>query len=125
MEFDLNKRHCYWFDALAQIPRGSGNEKAASDFIVQFAKDHGLTYKQDHVWNVIVDKPASPGYEDAQPLIMQAHLDVVCEKRSMISSTNPSSAVNTLTYVSALRLSFRRVPVYMGLFKMSHAFLMI
>ena len=80
MEFDLNKRHCYWFDALAQIPRGSGNEKAASDFIVQFAKDHGLTYKQDHVWNVIVDKPASPGYEDAQPLIMQAHLDVVCEK---------------------------------------------
>ncbi|HAE17393.1 MAG TPA: aminoacyl-histidine dipeptidase, partial [Erysipelotrichaceae bacterium] len=80
MEFDLNKRHCYWFDALAQIPRGSGNEKAASDFIVQFAKDHGLTYKQDHVWNVIVDKPASPGNEDAQPLIMQAHLDVVCEK---------------------------------------------
>ncbi|MDO5121187.1 MAG: M20/M25/M40 family metallo-hydrolase, partial [Erysipelotrichaceae bacterium] len=80
MEFDLNKRHCYWFDALAQIPRGSGNEKAASDFIVQFAKDHGLNYKQDHVWNVIVDKPASPGYEDAEPLIMQAHLDVVCEK---------------------------------------------
>ncbi|MBE6121352.1 MAG: aminoacyl-histidine dipeptidase [Erysipelotrichaceae bacterium] len=80
MEFDLNKRHCFWFNELAMIPRGSGNEKAASDFIVKFAQDHGLAYKQDHVWNVIVDKPASPGYENAEPLIMQAHLDVVCEK---------------------------------------------
>ena len=50
-------------------------------------------------------------------------IDVVCEKRSMISSMNPSSAVNTLTYVSALRLSFRRVPVYMDLFRRAHAFL--
>ena len=80
MEFDLSKRHCYWFNELAMIPRGSGNEKAASDFIVSFAREHGLKYRQDHVWNVIVDKPASPGYENAEPLIMQAHLDVVCEK---------------------------------------------
>ncbi len=80
MEFDLSKRHCHWFNELAMIPRGSGNEKAASDFIVRFAQEHGLAYKQDHVWNVIVDKPASEGYENAEPLIMQAHLDVVCEK---------------------------------------------
>ncbi len=80
MEFDLTKRHCYWFHELCMIPHGSRNEKAASDFIVQFAKDHGLPYKQDDVWNVIIDKPASPGYEEAAPLILQAHMDMVCEK---------------------------------------------
>lgn len=78
--FDLEKRWCFYFKQIADIPRGSGNEKEASDYIVQFAKDHGLQYKQDSVWNVIVDKPASPGYENAEPIILQAHLDVVCEK---------------------------------------------
>ena len=80
MEFDLNKRYCYYFNELAKIPRGSRNEKAASDWVCEFAKAHGLTYKQDHVWNVYVEKPATPGYENADPLILQAHLDMVCEK---------------------------------------------
>ena len=80
ISFDLENRWCFYFKQIANIPRGSGNEKEASDYIVQFAKDHGLQYKQDSVWNVIVDKPASPGYENAEPVILQAHLDVVCEK---------------------------------------------
>ena len=78
MEFDLNKRYCYYFNELAKIPRGSRNEKAASDWVCEFAKAHGLTYKQDHVWNVYVEKPATPGYENADPLIlaiMEALLD--------------------------------------------------
>lgn len=80
MNFDLQKRWCFYFKQIADIPRGSGNEKEASDYIVQFAKEHGLKYKQDSVWNVIVDKQATPGYEEAEPIILQAHLDVVCEK---------------------------------------------
>ena len=80
MEFDLTKRINYYFNELAMIPRASRNEKAASDYIVAFAKAHGLPWKQDHVWNVLVDKPASPGYESAEPVILQAHLDMVCEK---------------------------------------------
>lgn len=80
MEFDLSKRQNYWFNEISRIPRGSRNEKAVSDFVVSFAKEHGLSCKQDHVWNVIVDKPASPGCEDAPVLMMQAHMDVVCEK---------------------------------------------
>ncbi len=80
MEFDLNKRHCYWFNELTKIPHGSRNEKALSDFIVEFAKDHGLAYKQDEVFNVIIDKKASPGYEDSETLVLQAHMDMVCEK---------------------------------------------
>ena len=82
MEFDLNKRHCYYFNEISKIPRGSRNEKAISDYLVSFAKEHGLPYKQDEVWNVIIDKPASPGYEDSVPVIMQAHIDMVCEKNN-------------------------------------------
>ncbi len=82
MEFDLSKRYCYYFNELSKIPRGSRNEKAASDWVVEFAKAHGLKYTQDEVWNVVVDKPASPGYEDKPPIILQGHLDMVCEKNN-------------------------------------------
>ncbi len=79
MEFDLSKRHCYWFNELCRIPHGSRNEKQLSDFIAGFAREHGLDYKQDEVYNVIIEKKASPGYENSEPLILQAHMDMVCE----------------------------------------------
>lgn len=80
MEFDLNKRHCFYFKELANIPRGSRNEKAVSDYVVAFAKQHNLTVKQDHVYNVIIEKPGTHGLENASPVILQAHLDMVNEK---------------------------------------------
>ena len=80
MEFDITKRHCYYFNECAKIPHGSYNEKGISDWLVRFAKDHNLEYKQDEVWNVIMYKPASVGYEDAEPLILQAHTHMVAEK---------------------------------------------
>ena len=80
MDFDLNKRHCYYFNEISKIPRGSRNEKAISDYLVSFAKEQGLWYKQDDVYNVIIDKPASEGYENSAPIILQAHIDMVCEK---------------------------------------------
>lgn len=82
MEFDLNKRYCYWFNEICKIPHGSRNEKAVSDMVCAFAKEHDLVYHQDSVWNVTVDKPASPGYEDSAPVILQAHMDMVCEKNN-------------------------------------------
>ena len=84
MEFDLNKKICYYFKQISDIPRASRNEKAVSDFIVEFAKQHHYEYKQDEVYNVIVYKPASQGYEDAAPVILQAHTDMVCEKNKDI-----------------------------------------
>ena len=69
-----------FFDTLTQIPRGSENEKAVSDWVVQFAKDRGLEYHQDDLWCVLVRKPATPGYEDAPTLILHGHLDMVCAK---------------------------------------------
>ncbi|MBQ1467128.1 MAG: beta-Ala-His dipeptidase [Solobacterium sp.] len=80
MEFDLTKPHCYWFNEISKIPHPSRQEKQISDFIVEFAKERGLYWKQDHVWNVIVEKPATPGYENAEPIILQAHIDMVPAK---------------------------------------------
>lgn len=79
-ELDLSKRYVYWFNEIAAIPHGSGNEKALSDRIVRFAAENGLSWKQDAVSNVIVEKPASAGCEDAEPVILQAHIDMVNEK---------------------------------------------
>ena len=80
VEFDLSRPQNYWFNEIAKIPHPSRHEKKISDFIVEFAKERGLNWKQDAVWNVIVEKPASPGYENAAPLILQAHIDMVPAK---------------------------------------------
>lgn len=80
MEFDLTKPYCSYFYEISRIPHGSGNEKALSDWLVAFAKEHGLFYIQDELWNVVIYKEASPGYEAHGGVIIQAHMDMVCEK---------------------------------------------
>lgn len=69
-----------FFEAMCAIPHGSRNTKAISDWCVAFAKERGLEHYQDEANNVIIIKPAAPGYEAAQPIILQGHLDMVCEK---------------------------------------------
>lgn len=69
-----------YFEEICQYPHGSYHEKPLSDHIVRFAEDHGLRYRQYPNWNVIIYKPASPGYEDHDPVMLQAHIDMVCEK---------------------------------------------
>lgn len=71
-----------YFEDLTFIPRESGNEKEVSDYLVSFAIEHGLEYMQDDALNVIVRKPATPGYEDHPGIILQAHMDMVCAKKS-------------------------------------------
>lgn len=70
-----------YFDEISKIPRGSGNEKGISDFLVSFAKEHQLEYTQDGANNVIMIKPATPGYENEPAIILQGHMDMVCEKK--------------------------------------------
>lgn len=69
-----------YFEELTRIPRGSGNEKAVSDYLVSFAKEHDLFYVQDTANNVIIIKEASAGYEAEEPIIMQGHMDMVAVK---------------------------------------------
>ena len=70
----------YWFEKLCAIPHGSGNTKRISDFLVSFAKEYGYAYEQDALNNVIIYAPATAGYEDKAPVILQGHMDMVCEK---------------------------------------------
>ena len=70
-----------YFEDICKIPHGSGNMDKISQFCVDFAKEHGLEYIQDDMKNVIIIKEATPGYEEVEPLILQGHLDMVCEKR--------------------------------------------
>jgi len=69
-----------FFEDMTKIPHGSGNEKAISDFLVNFAKKRSLEVIQDSELNVIIKKPATPGYENVSPVIIQGHMDMVCEK---------------------------------------------
>ncbi|EFI41895.1 aminoacyl-histidine dipeptidase [Peptoniphilus sp. oral taxon 386] len=69
-----------WFYEINQIPRCSGSEKRVSDFLVNFAKERNLEVFQDDVYNVIIKKPATNGYENSKPVIIQGHMDMVCVK---------------------------------------------
>jgi len=76
------KKVLSFFEKISRIPRGSGNEQAISDYLVDFGKKRGLTVKQDAALNVVIYKSGSPGYENHSPLILQSHMDMVCEKNS-------------------------------------------
>ncbi|MGB7606186.1 MAG: aminoacyl-histidine dipeptidase [Lutisporaceae bacterium] len=73
-----------FFEELTEIPRCSGNEKQVSDYLVNFAKERNLEVIQDKALNVIIKKPATPGYEKAPTVILQGHMDMVCEKNKGI-----------------------------------------
>lgn len=74
------KRVFYYFEEITKIPRCSFKEEKIKDFLINFAKDHGLEYYDDKYNNVIIKKEASPGYEDKEAIILQGHTDMVCEK---------------------------------------------
>ena len=69
-----------FFEELCAIPHGSRHNTAISNWLVKFAVDRGLEHYQDAAENVIIIKPATPGYETAEPVIIQGHMDMVCEK---------------------------------------------
>lgn len=69
-----------YFKEISDIPRGSGNEKAMADYMVKFAVDHGLEYDRDSSDNIVIRKPAtSEEYASHEPVVIQGHLDMVCE----------------------------------------------
>lgn len=69
-----------FFEEIAAIPHGSGNVKQISDYLVEFAKNRNLKYRQDEKLNVIIWKDGTPGYEDADTVILQGHMDMVAVK---------------------------------------------
>jgi dipeptidase D len=69
-----------FFEEICNIPHGSGNMEAIADYCVSFAKERGLEYSRDKFNNVLIRKEASKGCENAGSLLLQGHLDMVCEK---------------------------------------------
>lgn len=83
------------FDQITKVPRPSKKEGKIRQFLLDFAKAHGLSAKTDAVGNVAMYKAATPGHEDAPTLIMQAHMDMVCESndKSFDFDNNPITTV--------------------------------
>ena len=69
-----------FFEEMCAIPHGSTNTKQVSDWLMDFARERGLEAYQDRLNNVIIIKEATPGYESAPAVILQGHMDMVCEK---------------------------------------------
>ncbi|MDO4647644.1 MAG: aminoacyl-histidine dipeptidase [Eubacteriales bacterium] len=74
-------RVLYYFEEICSIPHGSGNTDKISEYLADFAKEHNLEYGKDLMNNVLIRKPATPGYENAPGVLLQGHMDMVCEKR--------------------------------------------
>lgn len=81
LNFEPTKVFSY-FEDLTRIPRGSGNEKEVSDYLVEFAKTNNLEFIQDEYMNVVIKKPATKGYESLPAVILQGHMDMVNEKNN-------------------------------------------
>lgn len=67
------------FDQITKIPRPSKKEGKIRQFLLDFAKEHNIAVKTDEVGNVVMSKPATPGKENAPTVILQGHMDMVCE----------------------------------------------
>ncbi len=76
----IPKRVFDYFNEICRIPHGSGDTAKIADYCMEFASAHNLEAQMDEYNNVIIRKPASKGYENAQPVILQGHLDMVCQK---------------------------------------------
>ncbi len=83
------------FDAITRVPRPSKKEGKIIDFLVDFAESHGLEYQKDAVGNVVIRKPATPGYEEHPAVILQSHMDMVCEKNSDVEFDFDNDPIRT------------------------------
>lgn len=71
-----------YFEEISAIPHGSKNTKQISDYLAAFAREHGLKCYQDEANNIVIIQEATAGYENAEPIIIQGHMDMVCEKEN-------------------------------------------
>lgn len=83
------------FDEITKIPRPSKKEEKIRAYLLDFAKKHNLDAKTDAVGNVVITKPATPGHENAPTVILQGHMDMVCEAndKSFNFETTPITTV--------------------------------
>ena len=83
------------FDAITRVPRPSKKEGKIIEYLVAFAEKHGLEYKKDAIGNVVIRKGATPGFENRPTVILQSHMDMVCEKNSDVEFDFETDPIRT------------------------------
>ncbi len=83
------------FDEIRKVPRPSKHEEKISQWLVDFAAQHGIECVRDEAMNVIMRKPATPGMEGKPGVILQAHMDMVCEKNSDVEHDFMTDPIDT------------------------------
>lgn len=84
------------FDQITKVPRPSKKEGQIREFLVNFAKEHGIEYKTDEIGNVAMFKPATPGCENAPAVVLQGHMDMVCEKNNGVIHDFEKDPIKTI-----------------------------
>lgn len=84
------------FDQITKVPRPSKKEEKIRQWLVDFAKQHNIEYHLDATGNILMRKPATPGYEDHQTIVMQGHIDMVCEKNSGVDHDFENDPIETI-----------------------------
>lgn len=83
---DIQPRELFkYFDEILRIPRPSKQEERIVQYLMDFGEKHGLDTQRDEIGNVLIRKPATPGHEHKKSVVLQSHVDMVCEKNSDVS----------------------------------------
>ena len=91
---DIQPKNVFrFFEDICNIPHGSGNVEKISRYLVDFAKERGLDYRQDENFNVVIRKPATKGSTGA-PVIIQGHMDMVAVKTPSTKRSRPSFSIS-------------------------------
>lgn len=94
-KIDWTERVMGIFADICRIPRPSGREEKMGEYLLDFAAAHGLAARRDEVGNVLISKPATPGFEDRKTVILQAHQDMVCEKEATLDHDFMTQPIDT------------------------------
>ena len=84
------------FDQITKVPRPSKKEGKIREWLVNFAKEHNLEYKVDAIGNVAIFRDAAPGFENSKKVVLQGHMDMVCEKTKDANHDFDNDAIETI-----------------------------
>lgn len=86
----------HYFEEICQVPRPSKKEEKIVAYLKEFGKKHNLETKVDEVGNVLIKKPASRGMENCKTVVLQSHVDMVCEKNNNVSHDFLTDPIETI-----------------------------
>ena len=84
-----------YFDEITQVPRPSKKEEKIRAYLLDFARKHHLAVRTDAIGNVLMSKPATPGSEGKPGVVLQAHMDMVCEKNADVQHDFEKDPIDT------------------------------